>query len=826
MRWLLAAAVSGIVFAAIVSSTFVPLRDSADIDYLFAWPGTLRLTVAAGIAAGTIVALFALVVALARRRSQSARELALDGRWLAPLAGPGLVIIGILPAVPGIGQHAAPLAYFFYDLRWWWIAVLTGWTLLNAHPLVGSPLERLVIAWTRWSPAARLLTMDAVVFVGVMAWATVTTPNLRFSGVLHGDEPKYIRYCEVWYQGGGLDISSKELFADQPLDSSPHLVTSLGRLPRAIVEETGVLLTDLSQYVVHPLTFRWNRATGGNGFVKGKHGGIYEIYQPGLSAVLFPGYFVDRYLLGLHPGYQGEFPDELVMTNVMMLLVFGFCGVALFRLLRILLVSDALALLWSAVGVIMLPAGAFAFQFYPELVALLILLVVSNFLLARVPSARPVHAFAAGAACGSLGWLHPRFLLLSLALAAIGFIRARSGVRRAFVASYCLVLLSVMGFDYRVTGSWLPTARWDTANTEGTLNPSFVPMNLVGYLFHRTWGLFPHAPLLIAATPGLLVLWRRAPRLVIALLAFALCLFVPAAAHTLAAASGTPGRLVLAVVPLFIWPVAVVARRFWSSGIVRSALIVLLMLSMDAALSYNWTHQKPFGPIRGASMSGWKPNLMFPNVDVDLSTWAASSVIVLAMFVLMIAALSIAAWRRSGSPERSSDETRSTSRWMAVLPIAVAPTIFVALTAMMGGWYRDEYLLNDGDARRAVARALVSVDRCRVCFTSREGPIDWTSLNPNRADAMSVELTVIRRRVGLVVTLEGHDDQAPRFARIRVDFGDGRPVSWSGIVDEGRYEHEYRQPGTYSIVTWLQLRDGRTRLDRRTVTVRDGQLGG
>ena len=825
MRWLLAAAVSGVLFAAIVSSTFVPLHDSAGIDYLFAWPGPLRLTITTVVAAAVVVALYVIVVELARRQSQTARHLAMRGRWLAPLASAGLLMIGVSPAVPGVGEHAAPLAYFFYDLRWWWVAVLCGWTLLNADTVIGSPLQRIVTSCSRWSSAARLLAMDAIIFIGVMAWATVTTPNLRFIGALHGDEPKYIRYCEVWYQGGGLDISGKTLFADEPLDSSPHLVTAIGWLPRAFVEETAALLSDLRQFASHPLTFRWNRATGGNGFVKGKHGGIYEIYQPGLSVVLFPGYFLDRYLLGLNPGYQGEFPDELVMTNMMMLLVFGFCGVALFRLLRHLLGSNRLAVLWSVVGVITLPTGAFAFQFYPELVALLILLVVSNFLLAHVSNAGRVHALAVGAACGSLGWLHPRFLLLSLALATIGVVKTRSGVRRAFVASYCLVLLSVMGFDYRVTGSWLPTARWDKANIGGNLNPFAVPVNLVGYLFHRTWGLFPHALILILAMPGLFVLWRRVPHLVMVVVACALCLGVPAAGHTLTAAAGTPGRLVLAVVPLFIWPVAAVVRRFWSSDLVRSTTIVLLVLSMDAALSYNWSHKKHLGPIQGASLSGWKPNLMFPNVDVDLSAWSASSVIALAVFVSMIVALSIAAWRRTSTRDSAPDEGRSTSRWISAIPVAVAPMMFVVLTTVMGGWYRDEYLLNDGDARRAAARALVSLDRCRVCFTSREGPIDWTLLNPNRADAMNVELTSANRRVALHVRLVG-DDEAPRFARVRIDFGDGRPTPWSGIVDEARYEHEYGQPGTYSVITWLQLRDGRTRLDRRSVTVGNPQLGG
>src|SRR4051812_23139948 len=645
MRWFFGAVLSCVVFAAVASSTFVPLRDAAGIDYLFAWPGAFWLAWAGSVTVALVAALFIITLTLAGRRSDEARRLASDGRWLAPLVLLGFSVLGILPAVPGIGEHASPLAYFFYDLRWWWLAVLSAWTLFNADRVLGSPAQRRVALAAASSKAARLLAMDAVVFLGVMGWAIATTPNLRFIGALHGDEPKYIRYCEVWYQGGGLDISSKALFADEPLDASPHLLRTAALVPRTIVEESGALLADLGQFLRHPFTFRWARVTGGGGFVHGKHGGIYEVYQPGLSVVLFPGYFIDRYLLGLHPGYQGEFPDELVMTNVMMLLVYGFCGVGLFRLLRHLLESDTLAMLWAFAGVLTLPTSAFAFQFYPELVALLILLIVSNLLIADPDRFRPLTGVAAGVLTGALAWLHPRFLMLSLAIAAVTFVRTRSRARTTFLLGYGLLVFSVMGFDYRVTGSWMPTARWDAANTGGTIRALAVPINLAGYLFHRTWGLLPHCLLLLAVTPGLVVLARRSPLRVAALLAFGLALGIPAAGHSLSAAAGTPGRLVLAVVPLFIWPVAASVRRFWSSPAVQRVTVILAVLSLEASLSYNWTHKKHLGPMHAQGMSGWRPNVVFPNVALDPGDWTASSVAAFGIFILMIAVVSILASR-------------------------------------------------------------------------------------------------------------------------------------------------------------------------------------
>ena len=825
MRWFFAATLSCLIFAAIVSSTFVPLHDSNGIDYLFAWPGPFTLATVSSIVVLSVLLIYLAVIAAARASSQSALQQARDGQWLAPLTGLGLIVIGILPAVPNVAEHAAPLAYFFYDLRWWWLALLALWTLLNAERLIGSRPVQWLKGFTAWSPAARLLCLDAAIFAALIVWAVATTPNLRFVGALHGDEPKYIRYCELWYQGGGLDISSKRLFADEPLDSQPHLLSTAAQLPRAMAEEAGAFGADLRAFAAHPTTFRWNRSTGGNGFVLGKRGGIYEIYQPGVSVVLFPGYFIDRYLLGIHPGYQGEFPGELVMTNLTMLLVYGFCGVALFRLLRHLLSSDALAILWAAIGMAILPMSAFAFQFYPELVALLILLLLGNFLLVHASAGRTAACCAAGFAAGALCWLHPRFLLLSLFLACVGLLRTRTGAWRAFAAGYAVVLLSVMGFDYRVTGSWLPTARWDAVNTGGTLNPLAVPLNLLGYLFHRTWGLLPHALILIGVTPGLAILARRHAAIVGSLIVIGLCLGVPAAGHTLTAAAGTPGRLVLAVVPLFIWPVAVAVRRFWTSDAVRCATVIVVILSLDAALSYNWSHKKHLGPMRDVALSGWKPNLMFPDIYVLPSEWSPPSVLVALMLIGTITVLSILALRRDRAVTPFPAVHRPAWLTRAAVIGAMLATATV-LTAIIGRWYYADYLIEDRDAHRVAARALVGLDRCRMCFTSRQGSIDWTSLNPNRADAMAVELTSVRRRVGVRVSLVADDDPAPRFGRIHVDFGDGGSAPWSGIVDERRYEHEYAQPGTYSVVTWLQLRDGRTRRDRRTITISDAQPGG
>ncbi|MCQ5117606.1 hypothetical protein NE623_14670, partial [Gemmiger formicilis] len=67
-------------------------------------------------------------------------------------------------------------------------------------------------------------------------------PLLRFSGALHGDEPKYIRYCENFYQGLGFDISKKRLLEEFDVGGeSPHVFNNFRQLLRAVPEEISLL---------------------------------------------------------------------------------------------------------------------------------------------------------------------------------------------------------------------------------------------------------------------------------------------------------------------------------------------------------------------------------------------------------------------------------------------------------------------------------------------------------------------------------------------------------------------------------------------------------
>jgi hypothetical protein len=402
-------------------------------------------------------------------------------------------------------------------------------------------------------------------------------------------------------------------------------------------------------------------------------------------------------------------------------------------------------------------------------------------------------------------------------LVAAGAVRTKARRSRlAFAGAAALAYFSVMAFAYRVTGSWLPTALWDAPGAESTLNLGAARITIFGYALHRTWGMAPHTPLLLAALPGLAVLARASLGRALFVLGVGLALAVPAAAHTLHAAGGTPGRLVVAIVPLFIWPVAVLVRRFWPQPAVRFATIAAIVVSLESAVSYNWHHTKTFGPLLSTGVSGWRPNLAFPWVSGGGWNESPANVALFVVLLVLTATATIAAFVRARAARPESITPSSGIAVGAMIVIIVVSS--AAATAFNREWISDEYLIDDKQARRKAAAALVDLDQCRICFATSNRAVDWRWLEPNATERVNVETQVSSRTARVKVVLNGPDDIL-RFARMRAEFGDGSSSPWTGIVYERELSHSYSQPGQYSIVVWVQLRNGELRADRRSLTI-------
>jgi hypothetical protein len=818
MRWVLIVAGSCLPFLTVVLGTFVPLDQGDHVEYLFAAPPAATLMSAWAACVVALLALFVVVRRLARGQSDEIAREARAGRWLAPLAAIGAIALGVLPAVPGVGDRASVAGFFLYDLRWWWVAILALLVLWRVDALVGRPSSRLARRLAGWSPAARLLWLDAALFVGVVLGAHSTTA-IRFDNALHGDEPKYVRYCEVWYQGHGLDISRLALVRDQPVDVRPALWQNVVLLARAVRDDTRRVVQDLGAFAADPLGFRWNRALGGQGgFLEGIHGGVYEVHLPGASALICSGYFVDRALLNVNASRDGKWPANLTMTNLMMLLIYGIASVVLFRLLRNALGSDALAWLWAAFAMLTLPTSAFAFQLYPEMPALLVVLAVTNALFFGDRS-RVWPAVLTGLGAGALAWLHVRFLLVCLVLIVTVLFTRTGKARWAFLMAFGLVAASPLALNYHVTGSWWPAALWEaTGRKELEFGRGFV-LSFVGYFLDTRWGLFPHAMLLLLALPGLFVLARESIGRAVFVAAIVFTLVATSAGHTLIAGGTTPGRLIVAVVPLLFWPAAVLVRRFWSSVTVRSAVVLLGVLSLNASLTYNWHHFKSYGPLRDFTTSGWAPNLAFPVVRGGTWDTSTANFVLFLCWVLLIAGLSCVAFLRSSGPEAALPPLARRAPLVTAGMVGIFIVGLTAASAAIGNRTTSEYRLDDAPARAAAVQALVAADRC-VCFSSAGARVEWTA-HPNSASGALIGVDRDGERARIHVVIEG-DGEAPAFGRVSIDFGDGEAMPWTGIVNERVVPHTYPGPGTYPLKVWVRLPDQISpRLLSATVEIHD-----
>jgi hypothetical protein len=221
-------------------------------------------------------------------------------------------------------------------------------------------------------------------------------------------------------------------------------------------------------------------------------------------------------------------------------------------------------------------------------------------------------------------------------------------------------------------------------------------------------------------------------------------------------------------------------------------------------------------------VSGWRPNLAFPWVSGGGWNESPANVALFVVLLVLTATATVAAFLGSRA---SRPDPVTPSSWIAIAAtIVIIVVSSAAATAFNREWISDEYLIDDTQARRSAATALVDLDQCRICFATSNRAVDWRWLEPNGTERVNVETDVSSRTARVKVVLDGPDDIL-RFARMRAEFGDGSSSPWTGIVYERELAHRYSEPGQYSIVVWVQLRNGELRADRRSITI-SGSPGG
>ena len=244
-------------FAWFAASLFVPFaHEGTPVEYLLVgapWWVFVASTLAAA-------AVLWLVVS----------RLAVTPRALAPLGCLGLAPLASLALMHGVSDRLSVLTYVLVDLRSWWTALIVGVVIVRIDRDAGGPLRRRIEAWRA---ARRPRASDVALFVLVLAAAVVTNRYLRFTAVLHGDEVKYLRYCENFYQGLGLEVEHQRTIDDLGPGYSPPVGRNVALAFRAAREELSNVRTDLRAFAADPGGFKWNRARyAEEWFIRGKNG--------------------------------------------------------------------------------------------------------------------------------------------------------------------------------------------------------------------------------------------------------------------------------------------------------------------------------------------------------------------------------------------------------------------------------------------------------------------------------------------------------------------------------------------------------------------------
>lgn len=492
-------------------------------------------------------------------------------RAAARAASPALLAASplLLALVPESHLPSA-VAYLVHDGRPA-IVFVAGLVLLASLPILPA-LSHAAARLEQLRPWPFAIGLAGVAF----ALALVVTPAARWNGDgFGGDEPKYLRLAESLLQDLDVDVKSQSQ-AEWTVGRFAANARRLVRDVRDAVRDVFGASADV------PAGHRWNL---GNWTLQGRNGGEYYVQSPGLPLLLLPGLVLREVLEPARPA-----------TFIPMLTLALLWSVAFTQ--TVLLASEVsgargAGLVAGSLTAASAPLLVGGLHFYPESAAA----AVIPWLL-RHAWRKPTAFTAAllGLGCGFLPWLHPKFLLLALAIGALLALnlRARRLPLALLVGGAGIAVLALLLFDHHVTGLFTPDALYRRYGSAVYRGPSafFSPMlanGLVTALFGARDGLLVIAPLLLAGALAIGVSLSVERRLTLALLSVFGGLWLAAAVHE-GGAPGPPGRLMAPVACVLAALLAIgLARRSQSLGYaLTTAALAALTLTITFAMFEDW----------------------------------------------------------------------------------------------------------------------------------------------------------------------------------------------------------------------------------------------
>lgn len=316
----------------------------------------------------------------------------------------------------------------------------------------------------------------------------------------------------------------------------------------------------------------------------------------------------------------------------------------------------------TVVAGLTLPLSSMAGQVFPEVLAFLLVGIALRAIIPRAPSRWDVLGLAVSV--GVLPWLHPKYALLSGALLlSMALIQPRRATLAPLLGAASVLVVSVAGqaiLSYRWYGAPLPGA--PILVTHGVSPGDWLPailghffvspwVGLLGILFDQQSGVFFASPVYLLAIPGVILLWRRAPRLAAACVLVFASVYLPAGSFGVwYGGYSSPARLLTPTVPVLALGVASILelgdRKSWKVFTVlaiASFFHAYLMIALPGFTRYGdpaTDHNFFIGRLERILRLELTP--LFPSFrHVEPITWLTTSV-----YVLGVVAISAALLRR------------------------------------------------------------------------------------------------------------------------------------------------------------------------------------
>jgi hypothetical protein len=305
--------------------------------------------------------------------------------------------------------------------------------------------------------------------------------------------------------------------------------------------------------------------------------------------------------------------------------------------------------------------------------------------------------------------------------------------------------------------------------------------------------------------------WRTRRWLTTVMVLLVSAVVVPAAAHAFWAAGTTPGRYLVAIVPILLLFVSDAASGWSRRRLFLAAFMASAIVSVQTATRYNLHHVKEIGPIVAREFAGWRPGLLFPSLGTE--TWTATGRDVLLLCLWVVAGvLLVRAGLRSDQGAVPAD-TSTSSRWQ-LRDVAAALLVLSMLgaAASIGAQPLDrEYMVPAKTAREEALAMFASLRRCAACYSSIAGAVAPTDALGNEAAFVDIQIErppVIAGTPVLVRVRPRTSAGEYVVATVRVEFGDGGASSSGRVFGDVEQQHVFAQPGQYIVHAWVRGTSG------------------